>query len=105
MPRMCLLPLTCLAMSLQFEDSKPAARCAPIMLDSNMDRNFNRVAFTLPHPLFSKNPVPKNTEECDTMTAEIASDKKEEIASAERRWARQRAEFHASLEMRRLMKQ
>jgi hypothetical protein len=42
------------------EDAKPAVHRAPILLDDDTDDSFNRVAFGMPYPVFSKNPLPQN---------------------------------------------
>jgi hypothetical protein len=51
------------------EDMKPAACHAPVLSDDDTADSFNRVAFGTPHPVLSKNPLPKKTEEHASMTS------------------------------------
>jgi hypothetical protein len=52
-----------------FEDDNAAIATR---LDNTND-SFNRVAFSMPHPVLSKNPLPKSTKERTAMTATIRS--------------------------------
>jgi hypothetical protein len=68
------------------EDSKPAAQCVLVYSDNKTDNSFNRVAFSMPHPVLSKNPLTQNSVEHAAMTAKNLKDAVERKATYMGEW-------------------
>jgi hypothetical protein len=77
------------------EDSKPIATLAYTLSEDKTDDTMIRVAYGVPYPVFSGNPLPTNRSERDAMWADIGRDKKKKEEHAEKQCELRRSQIQS----------